>query len=64
MIVTKVVEITIRDVIRYDDEKFSLYQFSNKLAKRIASETDIYDAVELTGNDALGYELDNPWATY
>jgi hypothetical protein len=58
MIVTKVVEITLRDVITYDDAHYNLYQACNKLAKTIANDLDIHDAVELTGKDALGFDLD------
>jgi hypothetical protein len=58
MRVTKVVEITLRDVISYDDSNYTLYQACNKLAKIIVRDLDIHDAVELTGKDAMSYDLD------
>jgi hypothetical protein len=61
MIVTKVVEITLRDVISYDDADYNLYLACNKLAKTIAAETDIHDARVLTETEAVGYDLDSTW---
>ena len=62
MIVTKVVEIILRDVITYDDDIYNLYQACNKSAKFIAADIDIHDAAELTGKDAIGFDLSTAYS--
>lgn len=46
---TKVVEITIRTVITYDNDKYSLRSAARQIAAKAVDE-DIYDAKELYGN--------------
>ena len=47
---TKVIEITLRTVITYDEDKHSLHAAAEKIAAQAANEEGIYDAKELVGN--------------
>jgi len=57
---TKVVEITIRTVITYDDDKYSLHNAAEKVAEKVAHEEGIYDAKELIGKTDFD-ENYTPW---
>lgn len=50
MIVTKIVEITLRGPITYDEDKYSLHNAAEAVASVIASD-GIYGVVELVGNN-------------
>jgi len=56
---TKVVEITIRTVITYDDDKYSLHDVAQAVSLR-ASQEGIYDAKELFDNHDFD-ENYTPW---